>query len=66
VDDLYLLHIDASRFYAAVILNQYGRVIRAAPIVKYMLDWTEKRVRDYCASKGWKVMDHRADHKEKS
>jgi hypothetical protein len=66
MDDLYLLHIDASRFYAAVILNQYGRVIRTAPIVGYMRGWTEKRVRDYCTPKGWKVMGHPIGHKEQS
>jgi hypothetical protein len=32
-----------------------GRVIKAAPIIKYMIGWPDQRVRDYVSGKGWKV-----------
>lgn len=30
-------------------------VIRAAPIIRYMVGWTLERVEDYCKKKGWKI-----------
>jgi len=29
--------------------------VGAAPIIKYMVDWTEEAVLEYCAKRGWKV-----------
>lgn len=49
-----LAAIDAPHFMAGVVL-QNDRVVGAADIVKYMRGWTRKRMRDYCASKGWHV-----------
>jgi hypothetical protein len=48
--------IDAPHFFAGIVLWD-GRVVEAAPIVGYMKrgKWTRTRIRDYCASKGWKV-----------
>lgn len=46
--------INAPHFYAGVVLWD-NRVVEAADIVKYMRKWDRDRVRDYCASKGWKV-----------
>jgi len=46
--------IDAPHFYAAVLIGEYGRVERSAPIVAYMLGWTWTHVIDYCARKNWK------------
>jgi hypothetical protein len=44
--------IDAPHFNAAVVLDQ-GVVVRAAPILKYMVGWTAARVVRYCFRKGW-------------
>jgi hypothetical protein len=51
-----LAAIDAKHFLAGVVLFD-DRVVEAAPIVGYMKKqkWTRERVRDYCASKGWKI-----------
>ena len=49
-----MLVIDAPHFYAGVILGN-GCVIEAAPILRYMVGWTEARVRGYCARKGWTI-----------
>lgn len=32
-----------------------GEVIKAPPIVRYMIGWSERKVCRYCASKGWQV-----------
>lgn len=50
-----MIAIDAPHFYAAVLLDSSGIVIRAAPILKYMLGWSETRVRAYAQRKGWKL-----------
>lgn len=53
-----MLTIDAPHFYAAVVPDEHNRYIRtAAPIVKYMVGWTPDQVREYCAKKGWKVVE---------
>ncbi len=49
-----LATIDAPHFYCGIVLHD-DRVVRTAPIVKYMREWTRDRVRDYCTEKGWKV-----------
>jgi hypothetical protein len=49
-----LAAIDAKHFYAGIVL-QDDRVVEAAPIVKYMKNWSRDRVRDYCKDKGWNV-----------
>lgn len=46
--------IDAPHFYAGIVLRN-DVVIEAADIVKYMKRWPRARVREYCATKGWKV-----------
>lgn len=49
-----MIIITAPHFVAAVILDPRARiVIRAAPILRYMLGWTEERVVDYLKFKGW-------------
>jgi len=30
-----------------------GRCIEAAPIIHYMVGWTEQRIEEYCQRKGW-------------
>lgn len=40
-------------FFVAGIEAQDGRVVRAAPILRYMRGWDGARVASYCASRGW-------------
>ena len=47
-----LVRIVAPHFVAGLVARA-GAVVRAAPIIRYMVGWTGKRVRDYCARKGW-------------
>lgn len=44
----------AKPFCAGVCLSG-GHVARAAPILRYMLGWTEQRIRQYAAGKRWAV-----------
>lgn len=44
--------INAPHFYCGIVLID-DRVIRAAPIVKYMIGWSRNRVREYCTKKCW-------------
>ena len=48
------LQIKAPHFTAGVVVD-VGVVVGAAPIVKYMLGWTEDRVRGYCEWKKWEI-----------
>ncbi len=48
-----LIAINAPHFYAGIVARD-GLVIESAPIVKYMIGWSGRRVADYCASKRWK------------
>ena len=48
-----MIRIDAPHFCAAVVLDS-DIVVRAAPILKYMLGWSRWRVADYCRNKGWR------------
>lgn len=48
-----LLWIDAGYFYAGVVAEN-GKVVRAAPIVKYMRGWTTDQVVAYARKKRWK------------
>ena len=49
-----LLRITSPHFVAGVEGDTGGRIVKAAPIVQYMLKWTEAAVKAYCANKGWK------------
>jgi hypothetical protein len=49
-----LLTIDAPHFYCGVLRNN-DRVIRAAPIVRYLLGWNADRLKRYCAKRGWRI-----------
>jgi hypothetical protein len=37
-----------------------GRVVWAAPIVRYMIGWSEDHVRAYVAKRGWSATRHRS------
>lgn len=44
--------IDSGYFYAAVVLSN-NKVVRYAPILKYMNEWQFTRVMAYCSTKKW-------------
>ena len=44
------LRILAPHFVAGIVLGE-----RAAPIVRFILGWNERRIRDYCARRRWRV-----------
>jgi len=46
------LRIEAPHFVAGITIKE-----TAAPILKYMLNWTEEEIRRYCKKKGWTVYD---------
>jgi hypothetical protein len=48
------MRISGPNFCAGVVLL-HGRVIRAAPKLRYMLGWTASRVREYAAYCGWTI-----------
>lgn len=53
-----IIRITAPHFCAGVVVEvDKGYVVKAAPIVKYMLEqrWTPARVFSYCATKRWKA-----------
>ncbi len=50
---LSLLRITAPHFCAGLETDSVCR--RAAPILKYMVGWTQSQVRRYCRRKGWKI-----------
>lgn len=47
-----LVRIVAPHFVAGIEADS-GRVVNAAPILRYMLGWDARRVAGYCARKGW-------------
>jgi hypothetical protein len=51
-----LICIDAPHFCAGVVVDERGTVVRAAPIVRYMIGWPAKRVTAYAGRKGWKAV----------
>lgn len=48
-----ILRIETPYFTAAVILDRFDNVTEAAPIIRYMLNWTFVDVQNYCSRKGW-------------
>lgn len=50
-----LLQISSGYFCAGIVVSQFGVVIRAAPILRYMLGWNSKRVHKYCHVKDWHI-----------
>lgn len=51
-----LTRIEAPHFVAGVISNEKGIVIRAAPIINYMVGWHVVRVWRYAQRKKWSSM----------
>lgn len=50
-----MIVIDSGYFYAAVVLG-WGRVVRCAPVLKYMRGWSVEHVVTYARSRGWSVL----------
>lgn len=51
-DEISVIRITAPHFVAGVVPHN-GRVVNAAPILRYMIHWDGKRVAAYCKAKGW-------------
>jgi len=47
-----IIRIVAPHFVAGAIPHN-GRIVNAAPILRFMLHWTGTQVADYCRKKGW-------------
>lgn len=47
-----LIRIVAPHFVAGLLVDN-GRVVVAAPILRYMIGWTGRQVGAYCAQKRW-------------
>ena len=47
-----MIRITAPHFCAGLI-HERGRVIEAAPIIRYMIGWPGWRVAAHCKAKGW-------------
>lgn len=50
-----LLRIVAPHFVAGVVVGSDGIVKRAAPILRYSVGWTGRRLREYAESKRWEA-----------
>ena len=53
-----LIQITAEHFCAGVEI-EHNKVVRAAPIIKYMKGWYPDEIFDYCDRKGWRYHDFR-------
>ena len=47
-----VVQIRSDHFTAGVVIHK-GKVVDAAPIVKYMIGWDLERMLDYVKQKGW-------------
>ena len=54
-----MIRISAPHFVAGVVLEN-NTVVRAAPILKYMMGWSWRQVRHYCICKHWTISEGRA------
>lgn len=48
-----MIRISAAHFVAGLVLDENDVVVRAAPILKYMIGWSWQRVLHYCTIKRW-------------
>lgn len=47
-----VVSVDAPHFNAGVV-GRDGRIVDAAPILRYMIGWDGERFAAYCRNKGW-------------
>lgn len=50
-----VLSIEAKHFSAGIVVGPDEKVIEAAPIVHYMIGWTEEKAVNYARRKGWRI-----------
>lgn len=50
-----LIRISSNYFVAGIDVGKLGRIMKAAPILKYMIGWTVPEVQAYCKHKRWKL-----------
>jgi hypothetical protein len=55
VEHMRLLSIESKHFVAGLEFDQSDRVVRTAPILAYMKNWTIRRVLDYARMRKWTV-----------
>jgi len=48
-----LLFRISSPYFVAGAVTKQSRVVKAAPIIKYMIGWHSLKVVQYCKKKGW-------------
>ena len=54
-----VIAIDGKYFYAGIVICTEKRiVIKAAPIIKYMIGWNGLQVKNYCERKKFKIINH--------
>lgn len=46
-----MMQITAAHFCAGLVMDE--KVTEAAPILRYMIGWSSKRVIEYCMRNGW-------------
>lgn len=57
-NDSFPAQITAPGFTAGIVIRrESASVVLAAPIVRYMLGWSEARVKGYCQTRGWKFKE---------
>jgi len=50
-----LVRITSTYFCAGAVLSS-GVAVRAAPILRYMIGWSDASIRRYCHNKGWQYV----------
>ena len=54
--DEYLICVAAPHFVAGFIVRG-GRVVKASPVLRYMIGWSERRALDYVCDREWEAAD---------
>lgn len=50
-----VMQIDGGHFVAGLVVNKFEFCTEAAPIIKYMRNWSLPRIRSYCSCRNWKL-----------
>lgn len=51
-----MLYQIQSSYFTAGCVSENEKIIVAAPIIKYMIGWTEKEMIQYCQKKNWQTI----------